>query len=1164
MFQTLGMLFFRLFLLSVLFLPVLSEPVLKSVAVHNVWFELKSEPGSEQLLLIKARSTVNGLANQAISTETTIRRTDGTPLALTKALPAGWKQTENGLEYGWSGENEHSQSEWKLGTAIPVDTISSVPSVPIRLLVRYTVRCGDMSSYLDSEISFPFFSSQSTRELMFDGITLTPIVSEYQQPDVAGMDVISPEITVQEHAVEFVFLFSAKGMKGENAYVGVVFRSPDGIPVQPSNSCPESNHGQKGRVQFQKGDQVLYDHASWDNFRLRVPVQWLEVDTSTDQSLIATCYMSAGGLWALHDREIIIRGIGVELPKPAGYKASGKVFPGLLESVASGIMTPTEALFRSVEAGEGDAVEYFLVGGGDVRARNLAGQVPLHVAAAAGQDAVAKVLIQADLDRAGQESQPGFFVSADSYLRDICPTLHMQDAGGNTPLHLAAASGNSAMAKLMIDNGADSSVKNSQEQTAAEMARKHGFPQVADMTSGVHKPFQPKDPAGSDPASDITRYTSPLREILAEIQGIQGRFDQLRSAGRPSIQEVREQGLALHRVGDRYIRLFRDGGEDSITRFGTIEEVEIVTAIRTAHEQAALTFKDLARVELPAAVSPSSNRNSNQSILQQVGKSLIEERVIRYIKREGLADMLSDDGQSILGGEVRKSLELDLKGFMDKKSVELVGMPLGGFKSMQAAFRLQARRQISAQISELVLNFTGNRIVILLLQRTVLKWVEGELWPFLREAFRPKAKLGRRVDISTNTMMAMCDELNALAGGRNPRTVPLVDVSDAIDRAHGKINAARYLRKDLERSGSQDLKDTLAAAENILNRTIKRVSFQFLLLDQDRWQEFSDNFQYTAGIHEDVGKLLGLMTVSQCELKVAPEQEALASGNYSRRGSSLLPVFDLRVTGIPVGTPAGIKRMAVRINSRNYLLFTVYRAGEDSVRFEGSLPLFPGRSEVVFSSPDIPGVPETSRMYSFPPPQADDITKWMEGELQYLPGMEQDMLQASDYYRSRRTWELGQKLLSISEYGCRLGKFSGSAQLIPKALEYIEQSRRGPESSKDLAGAYSQQAWIALSADNRRDYLTYKDAELKARLQYLQYLKSENLFRPLDLGPAYETCFEMADMLLALGLDSGTARPYVNRGMELLAQRNPGQGSAAFDNNMKQDYPNIGAVFFGN
>jgi len=256
--------------------------------------------------------------------------------------------------------------------------------------------------------------------------------------------------------------------------------------------------------------------------------------------------------------------------------------------------------------------------------------------------------------------------------------------------------------------------------------------------------------------------------------------------------------------------------------------------------------------------------------------------------------------------------------------------------------------------------------------------------------------------------------------------------------------------------------------------------------------------------------------------------------------------------------------MSVRINSRNYLLFAVYRDGEDSVQFEGCLPLFPGRSEVVFSSPDIPGVPETSRLYSFPPPQADDIMEWMERDLQYLPGMEQDILQASDYFRSRRTWELGQKLLSISEYGCRLGKFSGSTQLIPKALGYIERARRGPEASKDLAGAYSQRAWIALAADNRREYLKYKDAELKARLQYLQYLKSENLFSSLNLGPVYETSFEMADMLLALGFDSDTVRPYVNTGMEFLMQRNPGKGNAAFDNNMKQDYPNIAAVLFDN
>ncbi len=109
-------------------------------------------------------------------------------------------------------------------------------------------------------------------------------------------------------------------------------------------------------------------------------------------------------------------------------------------------------------------------------------------------------------------------------------------------------------------------------------------------------------------------------------------------------------------------------------------------------------------------------------------------------------------------------------------------------------------------------------------------------------------------------MMAMRERLNGLTAGRDPKTISLIEVSDMIDRANGTIAAARYLKKDLAARGSQELKDTLLAAENIPNRTIKRVSHQFLLLDMDRWREFADHFEVTAGIHDDVGKLLGLMT----------------------------------------------------------------------------------------------------------------------------------------------------------------------------------------------------------------------------------------------------------------------------------------------------------------
>ena len=424
----------RLLFLVCLCSSVMAASPLKSVTVHRIWFELKNEPVHGKLLVIKTRAMVNSFSGKKISTETTIGRTDGAPLALTGNMPAGWTRTENGLEHRWSGKNEHAQTKWNLKTVIPVIAVSPVSSTPFGLVVRTTVRSGGMSSYLDAELTYPLRSIEPIRELRFINITSKAITSEHQQPNVAGMDVENSNITVREHAEELVFKFSAMGLKGDAAYVGVVFRSSDGSSVQPSGSCPKSNHGKKGNVQFQGGDKILHDRATWNNFRLKVPVQWLAMDTTGDQRLIATCYMSAGGLWAVHDREIIIHG----------------------------------------------------------------------------------------------SSQPG-----------------------------------------------------NQKITPVNV--------------------------------DITRYTRTLREILVEIQKAKRMLEQLRSVADPAPRAVHEQGTALFRAGQRYSNLFGDGGEDTITRFGTFEEVGIVRNIRVTQEKAALIFKELARVKLPAEVNASSKRARNRS-----------------------------------------------------------------------------------------------------------------------------------------------------------------------------------------------------------------------------------------------------------------------------------------------------------------------------------------------------------------------------------------------------------------------------------------------------------------------------------------------------------------------------------------------------------------------
>ena len=356
--------------------------------------------------------------------------------------------------------------------------------------------------------------------------------------------------------------------------------------------------------------------------------------------------------------------------------------------------------------------------------------------------------------------------------------------------------------------------------------------------------------------------------------------------------------------------------------------------------------------------------------------------------------------------------------------------------------------------------------------------------------------------------------------------------------------------------------------EKILNRTIKRVSHQFLLLDEGRWHEFVDNFQYTRGINEEVGRLLRLMNISKCSLRFLYPYPNGKGGYYYDYpyDNQEFPSFQLDVTGIPADTPAGIKHLLVDINNRKYVLLALYRTGEKTLRFMGSLPMFPGRNNVSFSSSDIPGVPRVDKQYDYPvykTSEVDDPVRRIRTKLAELPGEERSMRQASAYHRPGYTLSLIGSYLYISRNYCRLGRFSDAAQFVSRALGLIQHGRLGPKVYSDVIDVYHQQAWIALAADNRNEYLRNKDAEVQTWLKYAPYLKAQKRFGALEKGWVYRAGFETAEMLLILGVDPNTIRPYVNTGVRYLKLYSPKKNKEELEKAIKKDYANVAAVFLG-
>jgi uncharacterized protein len=91
-----------------------------------------------------------------------------------------------------------------------------------------------------------------------------------------------------------------------------------------------------------------------------------------------------------------------------------------------------------------------------VRARNEMAVEPLHSAAAAGQTEIARMLIDAGADPDAVQE------------------------GGFVPLHAAAQSGNAELAELLLERGADSTATSDDGKTAADFARESGHASLAD------------------------------------------------------------------------------------------------------------------------------------------------------------------------------------------------------------------------------------------------------------------------------------------------------------------------------------------------------------------------------------------------------------------------------------------------------------------------------------------------------------------------------------------------------------------------------------------------------------------------------------------------------------------------------------------------------------
>ena len=971
-------------------LPARTAPVgQRLVLVQDLGVMTQTGLNGETLFVVRAKALLRNCPQDGLSFEVTMRRSDGTPLHRTSSAPSWLTERNGSLVYTWIGPDSIDMDVSDLFAPIPVPAVAYHGS-PFSVDVRCKIMCAGMSGYLDGRTTFPFPGQVQTFQMM--DVSSRRTVQQVSTPNVAGMDVSTPNTISEDERQTFALSFGVSGVQGQPIYAGAAFRFPDGESVSPSDACPKGNIGSGNRVQVQRSETVTTSPASWNQYPVQVPVEWMEVDRSTDQVLVAGVYVSSVGLW--------------------GYGELEWTLPA----------------------------------------------------------------------RKGTE--------------DDAPALRVAPS-----------------------------------------------------------------------ARTLSRYTVPLRDILIELKDVNRKLKGLQeSTGTPDQDTVRALGQELARIGGSLGALFGDRANTALTRVGLVEDLDLFRQIDSVQEEAADRFMSMA--VLPQEAKDAMRPAQSVTMLQQVGRDLIEKEVTQWITRRGFGELLADDGCSVVSGKVNKRLQLDLNGYLEKKSMEIAGMPLRGFTSMKAAMQLQARRKIRNLVSELVMDFTGNRLVLMLLQNTILDWAENQLWPHLREAFRPKGNLAYRVDVSEGTMEQARRRLFNLSKDRDPGLVPLDEVVRELDRAAGTVNATRYLEKDLRVSGDENLRGRFNRERDNLSQAMRVVMGQFLLYEEimgeegeGRISQLNDLSEHIEGIHGDVTYVLSKMKTGLHEMRIwHPASGELGDGRYRFKPEHFQP-FHVALYKLPQDQLNGIKRLIVWIHDQQFVLYGKPDMANGSVEFRGKLPMPVGNYTVRLECPDIAGVPREELLVRVEPDgssQKRDLLGRVEQKIRQK--LQQASGRTGDARRSALHSVADEYRLGGS-HRLEMGDAATAGAYANEGINLIMQSG-SPYSSAYLAGLYEVQAVLALMTGNRNGYVGARQKAMSALDRYLQYRAanpgqfawSEWDARNINGMIAYRA-METAELILEMGADPSQAKPYVDAGMQYASRSNQQHMS------ISRTWPNVAIVF---
>jgi regulator of replication initiation timing len=338
----------------------------------------------------------------------------------------------------------------------------------------------------------------------------------------------------------------------------------------------------------------------------------------------------------------------------------------------------------------------------------------------------------------------------------------------------------------------------------------------------------------------LTRYLEALRQHRQKLSNLNGELEQKINGPKPDRQTVIDLGGKAQAVAADFQKTLKAFAAAE-TRRGLLEEVDLFIDSAQVLNQLVGRYQQLAGI--PVIPLQKNSLVSVKSNMVRTIFKLAREKYASRLESEGLRDILTSESWNEVLDKAAYHSQRKLDEFLERETAKLFGFGFHDAESARRALRMQMRREICRQVAKLLVKITSNAIVIEIVAGPIIRWIESDLIPKLREALRQKGNLPERLARSIETMKNAGLDLNKL-----PCDAKLRVVAMRLNAAAGVLHATRYLERDLGNQWGDDLFKLAAEKEN-LARTIKMTRLRFLLVRDD----YEDELEFA---DSEVGQLL--------------------------------------------------------------------------------------------------------------------------------------------------------------------------------------------------------------------------------------------------------------------------------------------------------------------